>query len=73
MRCRHQRAWPLRTELLEKLSCLRKGSERYEGEGERSMQISITCACSSKEKNGTEEYSLSPASHMASSYHHSPS
>lgn len=33
MRCRHQRAWPLSIELLEKPSCLRTGSERYKGGG----------------------------------------
>lgn len=41
-------------------------------EGERSMQMSITCACSRKEKkNGTKDDSLSPASRMTSSYHSS--
>lgn len=33
MRCRHQGVWPLRIELLEKLSWWRKGSEWYEGGG----------------------------------------
>lgn len=61
MRCRHQRAWPLRTELLEKPSCLRTGSEGYKGRGGGSMQMTSPSPCSSKEKNGTKDYSPVPS------------